>query len=286
MATCRSADQFTSGGRRRPPAWRLGASGGRRLRATGPLRPGARSGSGRPPRPTSVLAIPSIAPYPQSRRTSVARALTLRLAFGRIHMPLKAGKALIWNGLSRRRFAWWTGWVRGMRAGHAGSVWSGARSWSGRAIGWWPGHSRDGATRRDGVDRLTATLIFAGWDRTSAIRRKVPLTRFASARPWHRAPGDRSCSGGVPARRARGHLLGRSRAVNGQGGQAVISAHRNPASSRAMAAATMLLVCLRAASRRKRLDRRCCAAHARARIAGSRPCWRRASSPPTLGRCW
>jgi len=26
------------------------------------------------------------------------------------------------------------------------------------------------------VDRLAATLIFAGWDRTSAMRRKVPLT--------------------------------------------------------------------------------------------------------------
>jgi hypothetical protein len=51
----------------------------------------------------------------------------------------------------------------------------------------------DGTTRRDGVDRLAATLIFAGWDRTSAMRRKVPLTSFATARPWHPAPGDRSC---------------------------------------------------------------------------------------------
>jgi hypothetical protein len=44
--------------------------------------------------------------------------------------------------------------------------------------------------RRDGVDRLAATLIFAGWDRMSA----VPLTRFATARPWQRAPGDRSAA--------------------------------------------------------------------------------------------
>jgi hypothetical protein len=73
----------------------------------------------------------------------------------------------------------------------------------------------DGTTRRDGVDRLAATLILAGWDRTSAIRRKVPLTSFASARPRQRTPGDRSCSGGVPARGGRGHLLGRSRAVSG-----------------------------------------------------------------------
>jgi hypothetical protein len=76
----------------------------------------------------------------------------------------------------------------------------------GRGVLWWwrSGGLGDGTTRRDGVDRLAATLIFAGWDRTSAMRRKVPLTRFATVRPWHRAPGDRSCSGGVPAR--RGHF--------------------------------------------------------------------------------
>ena len=54
-----------------------------------------------------------------------------------------------------------------------------------------------------------------GWDRTSARRRKVPLTTVASAKPWQRALGDRSCSGGVPARRTdRGLLLGRARAAN------------------------------------------------------------------------
>src|SRR4029450_10312057 len=74
---------------------------------------------------------------------------------------------------------------------------------------WWgPGGFGDGTAGRDNVARLPATLIFAGWDRTSAIRRKVPLTKVASAKPWHRALGDRSCSGGVPARPAgRGHLL-------------------------------------------------------------------------------
>jgi hypothetical protein len=50
-----------------------------------------------------------------------------------------------------------------------------------------------------------------------------------------------------------------------------------------MAAATMLLVCLRAASRRKRPDRRCWAVHARATTAGSRPWWRRASSTRPRG---
>src|SRR5918912_2204038 len=62
------------------------------------------------------------------------------------------------------------------------------------------------------MDRLAATLIFAGWDRTSAKRRKVPLTTVAWHRPRHSLFGDRSCSGGVPARRTnRVHLLGRSR---------------------------------------------------------------------------
>ena len=84
----------------------------------------------------------------------------------------------------------------------------------GRGVLWWwrSGGVGDGTTRRDGVDRLAATLIFAGWDRTSAMRRKVPLTRFAMARPWHRALG-----GSVLQRRRPGaswsfHLLGRSRA--------------------------------------------------------------------------
>jgi hypothetical protein len=94
------------------------------------------------------------------------------------------------------------------------------------ACRWRSGGFRGGTTRREGVDRLPATLIFADWDRTSAIRRKVPLTIVAWAMPWHRALGDRSPSGGVPARRAdRVHLLGRSQVVNlgwwRSGGQAV-----------------------------------------------------------------
>jgi len=98
----------------------------------------------------------------------------------------------------------------------------------------------------------------------SARRRKVPLTSFASARPRHRAAGDRSCSGGAPARRTDGvHLLGRSAAmvhnlvvVVGSGHHL---GHKNPASSRAIAAATMDLVFLRAARARNRADRRSCA---------------------------
>jgi hypothetical protein len=69
-------------------------------------------------------------------------------------------------------------------------------------------------------------------------------------------------------------------------GQAVISAHKNPASSRAIAVATMLLTFLRAARTRKRAHRRCWAAHARAATCGGRPCWRRAICTPTAGRCF
>src|SRR6266508_81506 len=71
-----------------------------------------------------------------------------------------------------------------------------------RARVWgWPGGSLGFTTRRDSVDRLPATLILAGWDRRSAKRRKVHLTTVAWHRPRHRVHGDRSCSGGVPARR-------------------------------------------------------------------------------------
>jgi hypothetical protein len=55
--------------------------------------------------------------------------------------------------------------------------------------------------RRRTVVRLAATLMFAGWDRMSGIRRKLPLTSFASALPRHSAAGDRSCNGGSPAHR-------------------------------------------------------------------------------------
>ena len=66
--------------------------------------------------------------------------------------------------------------------------------------GWWAG-SEASTMRRRTVVRLAATLMFAGRDRMSAIRRKLPLTSFASAQPRHSAAGDRSCNGGSPAHR-------------------------------------------------------------------------------------
>jgi hypothetical protein len=40
------------------------------------------------------------------------------------------------------------------------------------------------------VDRRTATLMYAGWDRRSAMRRKVPLTSCAPAEPAQSTGGD------------------------------------------------------------------------------------------------
>ena len=54
--------------------------------------------------------------------------------------------------------------------------------------------------RRDKVGWWTATLMYAGSNRMSAMRRMVPLTRNASREAgWHRTNGDLACRGGVPA---------------------------------------------------------------------------------------
>src|SRR5215207_2366206 len=71
---------------------------------------------------------------------------------------------------------------------------------AGPVRGWWAG-PMVGMTRRRGVGRLPARLMYAGWDRRSAVRRKGPLTKYAPGVAWwHRTAGDRSCSGGAPAR--------------------------------------------------------------------------------------
>jgi len=67
---------------------------------------------------------------------------------------------------------------------------------------WWWASGWVGTTRRGVVDRQATTLMCAGWDRRSAIRRKVPLTRNAAGQTGaHNTDGDRSCDGGAPARR-------------------------------------------------------------------------------------
>ena len=75
------------------------------------------------------------------------------------------------------------------------------------------------------------------------------------------------------------------RKITGQT-SATISAQRNPASSRAMAAATTERTFLWAASWRNRRDRRTCAAHERATVSGATSTWRSLMPAPTFGLCW
>jgi hypothetical protein len=93
---------------------------------------------------------------------------------------------LIWNGLSRRCSCLVDGMVsrqasicadRAVAGDIEGRVLAGV--WVRVRVWWWPGGSWGGTTRRVRMDRLAAKLIFADWDRTSARRRKVPLTTVA-----------------------------------------------------------------------------------------------------------
>jgi hypothetical protein len=90
-------------------------------------------------------------------------------------------------GRGERRGRRWASMLAGVGVGEH------ARGWP---CGW------VGTTRRGMVGRRATTLMYAGWDRRSAIRRKVPLTRNAAGQAGaHRTDGDRSCDGGAPARR-------------------------------------------------------------------------------------
>src|SRR5215469_4889188 len=81
-----------------------------------------------------------------------------------------------------------------------------------------------GVACRGGVVAVaTATLICAGRDRRSVIRRMVPLTNYEGRGCVHSAHGGRSCGGERPGR------------PPARGCQLVISAQTKPASSRAIA---------------------------------------------------
>jgi hypothetical protein len=58
-------------------------------------------------------------------------------------------------------------------------------------------------TRRDVVDRGTATMVFASWDRSASVRRWVPqnLSVRAARSGGRIARGGRVCGGGASARR-------------------------------------------------------------------------------------
>lgn len=121
----------------------------------------------------------------------------------------------------------------------------------------WRAISKCSTTRRSAVDRRTATMMFASQDRSRAIRRWLPLNRGARGALGARASGrnageDQICCGGAPAHRGGlGHERRRSRRDRRDDhaqASATISAHRNPASSRATAAATTERTFLCAAS--------------------------------------
>ena len=159
------------------------------------------------------------------------------------------------------------------------------------------GLARSEATmRRGGVDRLAATLLYADRNsRKSSLRRRSPLTKTARlASTLEACPLGIVRTGIFPAPAVLRRIVDILDSLPADGEvrmvaelypsscrhQAVISPQRNPASSRATAAATTLLTFLRVASRRNLPQRRTCAAHARSRVAGEhRSCARRIRSP-------
>src|SRR6266487_1754645 len=124
---------------------------------------------------------------------------------GVVTLPYFCGDVLMWSGLSIGGFPWSVAWSPGMRGRRGLGLEQDnmlVRAWRRLLrLGWRPG-PRVSTTRQGVVDWRTATLMYAGRDRRSATRRKVPLTKRAPAWPSHSTGGDRSCSGGAPARRA------------------------------------------------------------------------------------
>lgn len=107
-------------------------------------------------------------------------------------------------------------------------------------------------------DGLAARLMCAGRDRSRALRSELPHTYVDDARRGQSADGDRCCSGGRPAHGQEDGLAGTQPGSLGESNDghrsqvlvATASAHKNPASSRAMAVITTLRLCLRASRRR------------------------------------
>lgn len=129
-----------------------------------------------------------------------------------------------------------------------------------------------------------ATLMYAGSDRRSAIRRMVPLL----GSPPQKRVGI-GLTGVFPAaavsrRMVEGSLSSLPRRWRGgpsASSQAPISAHKNPASSRAIAVATVLVEVFLAARRRNFPQRWSWARHARAIVSSEQRFWRFAITGPT-----
>lgn len=69
--------------------------------------------------------------------------------------------------------------------------------------------------RRGFAGGLTARLMYAGWDRSSATRRKVPWTKNARG-CGHSLNGGQFCGGGAPA---HGGVLALAQRVPGASGK-------------------------------------------------------------------
>jgi GTP-binding protein EngB required for normal cell division len=151
----------------------------------------------------AVLVTSADPPISKAERGFLERVLEHAV---RLFVVLNKADYLMWNGLSRGLFCLVDGMVWGGRTGAVGArqVADGMAD-AGEGSGWWGPSSPVGTTCRGGMDRQAATLMYAGRNRRSAIRRKVPLTSVVSGQTGgHSSDGDRSCDGGAPARRDDG----------------------------------------------------------------------------------
>jgi hypothetical protein len=130
--------------------------------------------------------------------------------------------------------------------------------------------------------------MYAGWDRRSAIRRKVPLTRNAAGHAGaHNTFGDRACDGGAPARRT--DQLTSSADHEQMVGMACSGGHLSPPESGELASDRGHDQVLGRLAGGQPAKPAAPAQLGRPRASddlGSRPCWRRAIWAPTLGWCW
>jgi hypothetical protein len=115
--------------------------------------------------------------------------------------------AMLWNGLSIPCFAGLLSARYQRCCGGGACNWQSMRSWrlllADAGNGWRPAVLW--ATRRSAVDRRTATMLYASWDRSMSMRRWLTQNRGVhdglDRAVGYNAGEDRFCCGGAPARR-------------------------------------------------------------------------------------